>query len=115
MAKLRLGIVRYASVANAIAQQLQLTTVPQCTIGAGRISITFRNIGASGWADEARLQHAVGAAAIARSHLSTDSRADVRARSTRAIVVAYDEATTVAGIAVTHRSEYVVPVPNRVT
>lgn len=109
MPRLRVGIVRYASVANAIAQQLDLPTIPDCEIGMGRITITLRGTGSVNWSNADVLEHAVRVAASARRVLMSDQRAHMRARSLRAIVVVHEEYVSSGGATITRRVECVVP------
>jgi ketosteroid isomerase-like protein len=109
MSRLRVGVVRYASAATAIAQALGVDPAPECRIGAGRITVTFRRIGASRWPEDRQVEHAIRAVAIARAVLADDPRRAVRERATRAIAVVYEDATSVLGCAVTARWECVVP------
>lgn len=109
MGRLQVGIVRYASVARRIAHALGAQPAPECRIGQGRITITFRRIGASRWAESRQIEHALRVATIARGAMATDSRRAVRQRTTRAIVVVYEDAALVRGCAVTARWECVIP------
>lgn len=109
VSRLRIGIVRYAAVAEAIAGELAVDAVPDCRIGQGRVYITFRSIGASRWPEERQVEHALKAAAIARAVFSADRRTVVRRRLRRAIVVVYEDATLVRGCSVTARWECVIP------
>ena len=105
---LKIGVIRYASVAESIARALGVEPAPDCRIGQGRITLTFRRLGASRWPESKQIEHALRAAAIARTVLAADPRRTVRARATRAIVVVYQDASVVRGCAVVGRWEFVV-------
>jgi hypothetical protein len=109
MSRLQIGVVRYASVATAIGRALGVEPAPYCQIGQGRITLTFRHLGASRWSENQQIEHALRAAATARAVLADDSRRAMRERATRAIVVVYEDATLVRGCAVVARWECVVP------
>ncbi len=109
------GIVRFASVANAIVRELRLDRPPACRIGHGRIVLTFRGIGASRWPESQQIAHAHRVAAIAREVLAMDSRSTIRRRAARAIVIVYEDATAMLGSAVSSRWECVVPAPRGVS
>ncbi|PYP66526.1 MAG: hypothetical protein DMD26_07500 [Gemmatimonadetes bacterium] len=109
MSRLQVGVVRYASLARAIAQALGIEPAPDCRIGQGRITITFRRVGASRWPEARQIDQALRVAAIARTVIAADPRRAVRQRATRAIVVVYEDATLVRGCAVTSRWECVIP------
>ena len=109
MSRLQVGVVRYASAASAIAEALGVDPAPDCRIGAGRITLTFRRLGASRWPEDRQLEHAIRAVATARAVLAGDPRRAVRERATRAIVVVYEDATSLRGCAITARWECVVP------
>src|SRR5690242_19697964 len=96
---LRVGIVRLAAVAGAIADAIGASTAPDCRVGQGRITITFRRLGATRWSEVEQSAHARRVAGIARAILAADLRAAVRRRATRAIVVAYEDAKLVDGCA----------------
>jgi len=42
MARIQVGVIRHASVANAIGKALGVEPAPDIRIGRGRITITFR-------------------------------------------------------------------------
>jgi len=108
MSPLQGGIVRYASVATAIAHAVG-EPAPDCRIGQGRITLTFRRLGATRWAEAEQIEHALRVAAAARVVLADDRRRAVRHRAARAIVVVYEDVALVRGCAVTARWECVVP------
>jgi hypothetical protein len=109
MGRLQFGIVRYASVATAVARELALATPPECRIGQGRVYLTFRGMGASHWEEARQTGHALKAAEVARAVFRADSRAAVRRRAERAVVVVYEDAWIERGCAITARWECVVP------
>jgi hypothetical protein len=111
MSRLRLGVIRYASVATAIGRALGVEPAPSCQIGHGRITLTFRRLGASRWLESQQIEHALRAAETARAVLIDDPRRAVRVRATRAIVVVYEDVSLVQGCAVVARWECVVPAP----
>lgn len=111
MSRLRGGVVRYASVAEAIVDALAVAPAPDCRIGQGRITLTFRRLGASRWPEARQIEYALWAAEVARAVLATDARASIRERTTRAIEIVYEDATLVRGCAVSARWECVVPAP----
>ena len=108
MARLQLGVVRYASIASAIEGAIGGDPPPGCRI-AQRVKLTFRSRGASGWPEAKQLEYAFEVAAIARSVLARDARRAVRERVARAIVVVYEDAVLRRGCAVTARWECVIP------
>jgi hypothetical protein len=107
--RLRIGIIRYGAVAETIARELAVDAVPDCRIGQGRVYITFRSMGASRWSEARQIDHALKAAAIARAVFASDPRTAVRRRVGRAIVVVYEDASSVRGCSVTAKWECVVP------
>lgn len=108
MARLQLGVVRYASIATAIERAIGIEPPSDCRIGRWRIRFTFRSLGASRWPEADQMEYALRVATIARSVLSSDSRRAVRERVTRAIVVVYEDVTLVRGCTVTAKWECVV-------
>ena len=109
---LRVGVVRYASVGTAIGRALGAEPAPDCRIGQGRITLTFRRLGATRWPESRQVEHALRVAAVARAVLADDSRRAVRQRASRAIVVVYEDASLARGCAVVARWECVVPAPS---
>jgi hypothetical protein len=109
MSRLKIGVVRYGSAANAIAAALGAGSPPLCRIGLGRITLTFRNTGASRWPEARQLEHAIAAARVAREVLASDPRRGVRQRVERAIVVRYEDVGIRRGCSVTARWECIVP------
>jgi hypothetical protein len=112
MRRLQVGVVRYASVGNAIAEALGIEPAPDCRIGLGRLRLTFRSLGASGWTDAKRIEHALRIADVARKVLAADYRRAVRNRTSRAIVVMFEDAMILRGCTVMARWECVVPAPS---
>jgi len=109
MSRLKAGVVRYASIATDIVSALGVEPAPDCRIGQGRITITFRRLGASRWSEREQVEHALHVATVARTVLANDSRQTVRDRVKRAIVVVYEDAALVRGCDVLARWECVVP------
>lgn len=109
MSRLGAGVIRYASVAAAIGRAVGVSPPPICRIGHARITITFRQLGASRWSEERQIEFALHVARVARDVLSTDSRRNVRQRAARAIVVVLEDVALVRGCAVEARWECVVP------
>lgn len=110
MSRLKAGIVRYGSVGAAIARALGSEPTPNFRIDAGRITLTFRGVGASRWPEAQQIEYALRTATVARRVLADDTRRAVRGRATRAIVVVYEDSTLVRGCAVVSRWECVVPI-----
>src|SRR5215467_6877559 len=105
MAPLRAGIVRYGSLALAIERALGATPPPVCRIGQGRITITFKSLGATRWPESRQIDYALRVAATAREMLAQDSRRSIRQRSSRAIEVVFEDASLVKRCAVVARWE----------
>ena len=109
MSRLQVGVVRYRSLASAIGQALGIEPAPDCRIGQGRITVTFRRIGASRWSEEEQIEFALEASTIARTIIAGDHRRAIRRRANRAIVIVYEDITLVRGCEVVGRWECVVP------
>ena len=109
MSGLQVGLIRYASVGKAIARALGIERAPDCHVGQGRVTLTFRSLGGSRWLEDQQIERALQIAATARTVLSQDSRRDIRNRASRAIVIVYEDAILVRGCAVVARWECVVP------
>jgi hypothetical protein len=113
MIGIRLGTVRYRSVARAIAQTiaqaLQISPPPDCRIGRGRITLRFRQIGASLWPEDERIEYALHVAESVRSVLGADSRRLVRRRVNRVVVVIFEDLALDRGCDVASRWECIVP------
>ena len=107
-----MGVVRYVSVATAIGKVLGIEPAPHVRIGHGRITMTFRDIGASRWSEKQQVELALRAAGTARGILAHDPRRALRERATRAIVVVYEDSSLARGCAVVGRWECVVPAPS---
>ena len=110
MSRLHLGVSRYASVAAAIARALGVEPALDCQVGHGRLTLTFRRLGASRWPEARQTEYALGVAATTRAVRAADPRRAVRERAQRAVVVVYEDAALVRGCAVVARWECVVPV-----
>jgi hypothetical protein len=111
MARLRIGISRYASVANAIEQQLTLGGRLSCQIGQGRLCITLRKVDATRWAPETQLARALEMAGIARRTLAGDRRAAVRRHARHAVVIRFEDASAAEGCQVHAAWECIIPAP----
>ncbi len=109
MNRLKMGVIRYASVANAIGRALGIEPAPDCHIGQGRITLTLRQLGASRWSEAQQSEYALRIAETARNIIAADSRRKVRRRLDRAIVVVYEDSSLVQGCAVVSKWECVVP------
>jgi hypothetical protein len=109
MTRLRVGLVRYSSLASAIERALGTERPPECRIGQGRITITFKRLGATRWDEGRQIEHALRVATIAREIIVEDKRRTVRQRASRAIEIVYEDTTLVRGCAVVARWECVVP------
>src|SRR3954471_5429678 len=103
MTRLQIGVVRYASVGAAIARALGVQPPPDCRVGHGRITLTFRKLGASRWPEAQQIAHALRVAEAARAVFADDSRGAVRRQSRKAIVVTYEDASLVRGCVVESR------------
>lgn len=111
MARLRIGVVRYASVADAIEARLTLGARPACHVGRGRLYVVLRGAGATRWGPEAQISRALEMAAIARGILAEDGRAAVREHARHAVVVRFEDAAAAQGCDVRAQWECVVPSP----
>lgn len=103
--------MRYASIAAAIVRALGVEPPPYCEIGHGRITLTFRRLGATRWPEKQQIEYALKVVEAARGVLGADKRRAVRERANRAIVVVYEDATLVRGCSVVARWDCVVPAP----
>jgi hypothetical protein len=112
MSRWQVGGTRYAAVGHAIAEALGIEPAPECRIGLGRLTLTFRSFGASSWTDAKRIEHALRIADVARRALAADYRRAVRKRTSRAIVVIFEDATILRGCTVMAQWECVVPAPS---
>lgn len=111
MTRLRIGVVRYASVAEAIEARLHVGVRPACHLGQGRLHIVVRGAGATRWEPAEQLARALEMAAVARDVLLADPRSAVRSRAGRAVVVRYEDAAAAQGCDVRAHWECVVPGP----
>ena len=111
MARLRIGVTRYAAVLEEIEQRLAPTGGLTCQIGAGRMSLVLRGVGATRWEPEAQLARALELAAAARARLAADGRAPVRAHARHAVVVRFEDVSVAAGCDVRAQWECVIPSP----
>jgi hypothetical protein len=109
MRRLRFGIIRFASVTNAIADALNLERPPDCRLGDGRTRITFRQTGASRWTEQQQMEYALHVAELARRFIANDSRRDVRRLVKRAIVVIFEDTSLSRGCDLVSRWEAVIP------
>jgi hypothetical protein len=109
MSRLQVGVIRYASLVEAITRELGFAAAPDCRIGHGRIYLTFRNLGASRWRVEQQADHALRVAAVTRNVLAADHRGAARRLVRHAIVVVYEDVSLVRGCEATARWECVVP------
>jgi hypothetical protein len=76
MRRLQVGVIRYATVAETIGRALGAEPAPECRIGQGRVTLTFRGLGAARWSEARQIAHALRAAAAARDVLAADTRRD---------------------------------------
>jgi len=111
MSRLRVGVVRFASVSDAIEERLALGARPRVIIGHGRILIAVRNIGATRWEPATQMTRAQEMAAIARAVLAQDARASVRRRAENAFVVRFEDIVAAQGCDVRATWECVIPTP----
>jgi hypothetical protein len=111
MARFRLRPTRYPDVLEAIERQLAADGRLTCSLGAGRVYLTVRGAGATGWGAAAQLATALEMAAAARSVLAADPRAPVRAHARHAVVVRYEDAGLAAGCDVRAQWECIIPTP----
>ncbi|HVF39783.1 MAG TPA: hypothetical protein VM939_07775 [Gemmatimonadaceae bacterium] len=109
MKRPRIGIVRYSSVARAIAEALRVNPPPDFRVGRGRVTLKFRQTGASLWPEEQRIEYALHVANVVRSILSADPRRLVRRQANRAVGVLFIDAALDRGCDVSSRWECVVP------
>ena len=111
MARLRLGISRYASVTDAIERRLAVGGRVSCHIGHGRLYVVLRGIGATRWEPATQLARALDIAAVTREVLASDARSSVRGRAGRAVVVRFEDVEVARGCEVHAQWECVVPAP----
>lgn len=111
MKRPRIGLVRYTPIVRDIAQTLGLKSIPAFRLGRGRIMLIFRQLGASRWPAEERIEYAFHVANTARSVFAADRRRLVRRHANRAVVVVYEDVLLEGGCDVTARWQCIVPVP----
>jgi hypothetical protein len=115
MSRIRVGIIRYSSVADRIAAALSIDHPPEVRIGV-RTRIVFRTLGATRWPEQQQVEYALQVADIARGAIAADSRRRVRRRTqSNAIVVVFEDATVKRGCSIVARWECVVPAPGAVS
>ena len=100
---------RFKKAATAIAEELGVRPQPDIRIGRGRITVKFRQLGASGWSEDRRIDHAFQVAAVVRELLEAGTRRSLRRRASRAVVVTYEDQTLAHGCDVDARWVCVVP------
>jgi hypothetical protein len=111
MPRFRFGVTRYPGVLDAIERQLAPAGGLTCSLGAGRVHLVLRGVGATRWSADAQIAHALEMARMARALLAADARAPVRVHATHAIVVRYEDVAVAAGCDVRAHWECVVPTP----
>jgi hypothetical protein len=103
-------MTRYPDVLDAIERQLALAEGSVvCSLGAGRVHLLVRGLGATSWEPGARLARALQMAAAARAVLAADRRPSVRVHARHAVVVRYEDVAVAAGCDVRALWECVVP------
>lgn len=102
-------VFTFRSVGEAVARVLNVESVPECRIAHGRVTLTFRRLGAARWPEAQQMDLALRAVEAARVVLAGDSRWQLRRGATRAIVIVYEDSTIVQGCAVSSRWECAVP------
>lgn len=100
---------RFRKTANAIAEELGANPAPDVRIGRGRITVKFRQLGASSWSEARRIDHAHQVAAVVRGLLEATTKRALRRRATRAVVVTYEDATLANGCDIDARWVCVLP------
>jgi hypothetical protein len=105
----RIGIVRYTPVIKDIAHSLGIQTAPAFRIGRGRITLIFRQLGASRWPAEERIEYAFHVASVARSMFAADHRRLVRRQANRAIVVVFEDVFLERGCDIAARWQCIIP------
>ena len=113
MKRPRVGLVRYTPVIREIAGSLGLQSVPAFRIGRGRITFIFRQLGASRWPADERIEYAFHVANTARSIFAADHRRLVRMRANRAVVVVFEDVLLEGGCDVRARWECIIPFDRR--
>ena len=102
-------VFSFRSVGEGVARALAVESVPECRVVHGRVTLTFRRLGAARWPEAQQMELALRVVEAARVVLAGDSRWQLRRGATRAIVVIYEDSTVVQGCAVTARWECAVP------
>ena len=102
-------VFSFRSVGEAVARALNLESVPDCRVVHGRVTLSFRRLGAARWAEAQQIELALRVVEAARVVLAGDARWQLRRGATRAIVVVYEDSSVVHGCAVTARWECAVP------
>jgi len=100
---------RFKQAAEAIAEELGVQPKPDVRIGRGRITVKFRQLGASGWSEQRRIDHAFQVATVVRELLEIGTQRSLRRRASRAVVVSYEDATLASGCDIDARWVCVVP------
>ena len=100
---------RFRATAKAIAGELGVDPPPDVRIGRGRITVKFKQLGASGWSETRGIDHAFQVAAVIRELLSATTRRSLRRRASRAVVVTYEDASLAHGCDIDSRWVCVVP------
>ena len=102
-------VTRYPEVLEAIERQLAPDGHLTCRLGAGRVYLTLRGVGATRWEPSSQLARALEMARAARAVLASDARAPVRAHVQHAVVVQYEDVGVAEGCEVRAQWECVVP------
>ena len=102
-------VFTFRSVGEAVSRALNVDSVPECRIVHGRVTLTFRRLGAARWAEAQQIEFALRVVEAARVVLAGDTRWQLRRGATRAIVVIYEDSSVVQGCAATARWECAVP------
>ena len=74
MPRLRFGVIRHPEVLRAIEQELAPAGGLTCQLGAGRVVLVWRRVGATRWEADAQLAKALELRMAARTRLATDPR-----------------------------------------
>ncbi len=102
--------LRLRKAGKTIAEELGVEPPPLIRIARGRLTIRFRQLGASRWSETDRMEHAFEIAATVRAILAAHSRWVLRRRASRAVAVIYQDTMIVNGCDIESRWECVVPV-----
>ena len=105
----RLTLTRYPDVLERIERQLAPGGHLTCRLGAGRVYLTLRGVGATRWDYAEQMRRALEMAALARAILAGDPREPVRVHSHHAITVKYEDVGVAEGCEVRATWECVVP------